>query len=143
MAGGRPTKYSKTHVKVVKALAKLGATDPEVAQALGVALSTVNLWKVQHPEFSEAMKISKDVANQRVVESLWKRANGYSATETDIRVIDGKVVQTEVVRHYPPDPTCMIFFLKNRDKANWRDKHEFEHSGGISVVKIDGTDEAL
>lgn len=143
MAGGRPTKYSKANIKVVKALAKLGATDPEVAQALGVALSTVNLWKVQHPEFSEAMKVSKDIANERVVESLWKRANGYSATETDIRVIDGKVVQTEVVRHYPPDPTCMIFFLKNRDKANWRDKHEFEHSGGISIVKADPLDENL
>lgn len=143
MAGGRPTKYKAEHLKVAKAMAKLGATDAELAQALGVAVSTVSLWKVTHKEFSDALSVSKDVANQKVVDSLYKRAMGYSVTEEDIRVIDGQIVKTEFTRHYPPDPTSMIFFLKNRDKANWRDKHDFEHSGGISIVKADPLDEEL
>jgi DNA-binding XRE family transcriptional regulator len=143
MAGGRPTKYKPDHCKVAKAMAKLGATDAEMAAAFGVAVQTLNLWKVTYPEFSASVKLDKAVADGKVVESLYKRAMGYSVTEEDIRVIDGKIVRSEVTRHYPPDPTAMIFWLKNRDKANWRDKHEFEHSGGISVVKIDGTDEAL
>lgn len=143
MAGGRPTKYKTEHCDVARAMAKLGATDVELAGALKVSVATINLWKVQHPEFSASVKVDKAVADGKVVESLYKRAMGYSVTEEDIRVIDGKIVRSEVTKHYPPDPTAMIFWLKNRDKANWRDKHEFEHSGGISVVKIDGTDEAL
>lgn len=143
MAGGRPTKYKAEHLKVAKAMAKLGATDAELAQALGVALSTVSLWKVTHQEFSDALTISKDVANQRVVDSLFKSATGYSYTEEDVRVVEGKVIKTMVTKHCPPVPTSMIFYLKNRMKAEYRDKHEFEHSGGISVVKIDDTDEAL
>lgn len=143
MAGGRPTKYKAEHLKVAKAMAKLGATDAELAQALGVAVSTVALWKVTHKEFSDALSVSKDVANQKVVDSLYKRAMGYSVTEEDIRVIDGQIVKTEFTRHYPPDPTSMIFFLKNRDKANWRDKHDFEHSGGVSIIKADPLDEEL
>jgi len=143
MAGGRPTKYVKEHVKVAKALAKLGATDLEVAQALGVAVSTISLWKVQHPEFSEALTVTKEIADLNVVQSLYKRATGYSITEVDIRVIEGQIVKTEITKHYPPDPTAMIFWLKNRDKANWRDKHEVEHSGGVSVIKADSLDEAL
>lgn len=143
MAGGRPTKYKPEFCKIAAALAKLGATDVEVANALSVSVASVNLWKVQHPEFSESLKIDKAVADGKVVESLYKRAMGYSVTEEDIRVIDGKIVRTEVTKHYPPDPTAMIFWLKNRDKANWRDKHEFEHSGGISVVKANELDENL
>ena len=143
MAGGRPTKYKAEFVKIAKALAKLGATDLEVAQALSVAVSTVALWKVQHKEFSDALTVTKEVADQNVVQSLYKRATGYSITEVDIRVIEGQIVETEITKHYPPDPTAMIFWLKNRDKANWRDKHEVEHSGGISVVKADALDEDL
>jgi len=143
MAGGRPTKYSKANLKVVAALAKLGATDVDVARALGVAVSTVALWKVQHAEFASALSVSKEIADHNVVQSLYRRATGYSVTETDIRVIDGKITETEVTRHYPPDTTAMIFWLKNRDKANWRDKHEFEHSGGIAIVKADPLDENL
>lgn len=143
MAGGRPTKYKAEHLKVAKGMAKLGATDAELALALGVAVSTVALWKVQHKEFSDALTISKDVANQKVVESLYKSAMGYSYTEEDIRVIDGKIVKTEVTRHCPPNPTSLVFFLKNRLKAEFRDKHDFEHSGGISIVKVDNLDESL
>jgi hypothetical protein len=35
----------------------------------------------------------------------------------------------EVVKHYPPDPTAAIFWLKNRQKDKWRDKREEEVSG--------------
>ncbi len=143
MAGGRPTKYKPEHCKVAAAMAKLGATDAEVARALGVAVSTVALWKVQHAEFSDSLTVTKEQADKNVVDSLYKRAMGYTVTEEDIRVIKDKIVRTQVTKHYPPDPTAMIFWLKNRDKANWRDKHEVEHSGGVSVIKADPLDEAL
>jgi hypothetical protein len=143
MAGGRPTKYKPEFCKIGVAMAKLGATDADLASEFAVSIATINLWKVKHPEFSESVKVDKAVADQKVVESLFKRAMGYTVTEEEIKVIDGKIERVEVTKHYPPDPTSMIFWLKNRDKANWRDKHEFEHSGGISVVQANELDEKL
>ena len=129
MAGGRPSKYTPEYLNVVRGMAKLGATEVEIASALGVAVSTVSLWKVQHQEFSDALSSSKEVADAKVVESLYRRAVGYSVTETDIRVVEGKIVQTPITKHYPPDATSMIFWLKNRDKTNWRDKVDHAHTG--------------
>ncbi len=127
MAGGRPTKYTVENLKVAAAMAKLGATDLQIAQALSVAVSTVSLWKVQHKEFSEALTVSKEIADDSVVQSLYKRATGYSVNEVDIRVIEGQIVMTEITKHYPPDPTAMIFWLKNRDPDKWREKSVVEH----------------
>jgi hypothetical protein len=31
-----------------------------------------------------------------------------------------------MVKHYPPDPTSMIFWLKNRQPQKWRDKHDLD-----------------
>jgi hypothetical protein len=143
MAGGRPTKYKPEFCDTARAMAKLGATDADMAACFKITVKTLNMWKVEKPEFCEAVKIDKVIADQKVVESLFKRATGYTVTEQEIRMIDGKPVVMEVEKYYPPDATAMIFWLKNRDKANWRDKHEFEHSGGISVVKADKLDEDL
>jgi hypothetical protein len=41
----------------------------------------------------------------------------------------GRWEYAEYVRHYPPDPTSMIFWLKNRQPQDWRDKQEHEHTG--------------
>lgn len=134
MAAGRPTKYKAEYVKTAKALAKLGATNPEMAEAFGVSLSTLKLWVVQHAEFSAAIKLGKDVADERVVDALYNRAMGYSHEDTDVRVVDGAVVLTPLMKHYPPDTGAAIFWLKNRRPDEWRDKQEIEHSGNIALT---------
>lgn len=142
MAAGRPSKFKPEYVEVAKRLCENNAfTDAELAAAFGVTLSTLHLWKIKHPEFSDSVKLGKDPANQRVVKSLYDRAMGYSCMEIDIRVIDGKIVQTEVLKHYPPDPTSMIFLLKNRMPSEFKDKRETEISGTLNLT--DMTDEEL
>lgn len=42
--------------------------------------------------------------------------------EDDIRVCDGVIITTPTTRHYPPDTTACIFWLKNRRPDLWRDK---------------------
>lgn len=133
MAGGRPTKYKPEYAVTAKALAKLGATNQEMAEAFGVSQSTLKLWVVQHEEFSAAIKLGKDVADTRVEDALFNRAMGYSHEETDIRVVDGAIMMTPVIKHYPPDTTAAIFWLKNRKPQEWRDKRETELSGGLNV----------
>jgi hypothetical protein len=34
----------------------------------------------------------------------------------------------------PPDPTSMIFWLKNRGPAHWRDAWQIEHSVGKYII---------
>lgn len=141
MTQGRPTKYKEEYVTTAKALAKLGATNQEMAEAFNVSLSTFNLWKVQHADFSDAIKLGKEVADTRVEDALYNRAMGYSHEDTDIRVVDGAVVMTPIIKNYPPDTTAAIFWLKNRKPQEWRDKREHELSGSLNVNNM--TDEEL
>lgn len=129
---GRPTKFKPEYVEQARKLCKLGATDQELADFFEVALSTLNLWKIEHPAFSESLKLGKETADERVVQALYNRAMGYSHPDTDIRVVDGSIVETPMIKHYAPDTTAAIFWLKNRRPGEWRDKQELEISGSLA-----------
>lgn len=122
MPAGRPSKYKPEFAKEAAKLCKLGATDAQLADFFEVSISTITLWKVKHAEFSASVKVPKAAADERVEQSLYRRAMGYEHDETDIRVIDGQVVMTPIRKYYPPDSTAMIFWLKNRRPDDWREK---------------------
>lgn len=138
----RPSKYKPEFIKQVEKLCALGATDIEIADFFEVSVATLYRWKNEYPEFCESLKVSKEIADDRVERSLFARANGYEHDEVDIRVVAGEVVQTPIRKFYPPDTTACIFWLKNRRQASWRDKQDVEHSGNVRVVASD-IDEAL
>ena len=117
---GRPTKYKAEYAKQASKLCALGATDRDLADFFEVTVSTINLWKVSHKAFSDSLKQGKNPADDRVEMSLYHRAIGYSHEEDDIRVIDGEIVITPMIKHYPPDTTAGIFWLKNRRPEQWR-----------------------
>lgn len=121
---GRPTKYQAEFARQAALLGRKGCTDAEAAEFFGVALSTIHLWKLKHPEFSDALKLSKAEADARVERALFERATGYRCREDDVKVIGGKIVVTPLEKQYPPDPTSLIFWLKNRQPEKWRDKPE-------------------
>lgn len=122
MAGGRPSKWKDEFVEQALKLARLGATDKEAADFFGVKISTITKWKLEKAEFSTALKEGKIFSDANVASSLYHRALGYSHEDVDIRVIDRKIVQTTIIKHYPPDTTAAIFWLKNRRPDKWRDK---------------------
>lgn len=130
---GRPTKYKEEYDKLAYDYCLLGATDAQLAEFFDVHEATINKWKIDYPSFYESIKRGKAIADTRVAQALFHRATGYQHPEVDIKVIDGTVVQTELTKHYPPDATSMIFWLKNRQPAMWRDKQVTEHEGGITV----------
>ena len=126
---GRKTKYDERyHVPWAHSLAMMGKTSDEIAAEPGVARSTIYGWMGAHPEFSDAIKHGKAVADAKVVESLYAKACGEAVRVTKRKrdVLDpnkGKVTLTEVAEeHLPPDTTAMIFWLKNRQPELWRDK---------------------
>jgi len=126
---GRPTGYKPEYDEQARKLCALGATDAELANFFEVVVSTINLWKIKFPSLSESLKVGKEKADDRVENSLYHRAMGYSHPEDDIRVVNGEIVVTPTIKHYPPDTTAMIFWLKNRRSPEWRDKVTQEHSG--------------
>lgn len=122
---GRPTSYKPEYAAEAQALTEAGATNVELAQYFEVSISTIWQWQIRNPEFSSALKRGKQVADERVERSLFERATGYSHPELDIRVIDGQIIKTEIIKHYPPDTTAAIFWMKNRQ--GWRDKVDVGH----------------
>jgi hypothetical protein len=128
-AGGRPTKYKKEFVEQAYKLCALGATDIEVADFFKVCEDTVNNWKHEHDEFFVSIKKGKDKFDSEKIEGALKhRALGYDHPEVKINVVDHAIVKTAVTKHYPPETTALIFWLKNRNPERWRDKQEIDHT---------------
>jgi len=139
VGGGAPAKYQPSFCRIAKAMAKLGATEREIAQALDVSVATLQRWVHERPKFRAALKPGKQAADDRVERSLYQRATGYSfdseeiftydyvetkkveGTKGEVRLIQEKrVLRVPVVKHVPPDSTAIIFWLKNRRKLAWR-----------------------
>lgn len=143
----RPSKYQPEFIEQAAKLCKLGATDRDLADFFEVAESTLNLWKLEYPEFSESLKRGKDEADARVEQSLYRRALGYSHDAVHVSNYQGAVTLTPIVEHHPPDTTACIFWLKNRKPTDWRDKQNVEHgvddSLGQLLQQIDGKSRAL
>lgn len=127
--GGRPKEdvADKVDFIQVEKLAGLGLTDVEIGHVLGYCEDTINKYK-KDPRFLRVLKAGKDKADARVIQSLYKRACGYRFTEKTFENIlfangtstDNVKVKT-VVKHVEPNPTAIIFWLKNRRPDKWRD----------------------
>lgn len=121
---GRPTDYQESYNEQAEKLCKLGATDAELADFFEIAESTLNNWKSVYPDFMESIKKGKTLADAEVADKLYKRATGYSHEDVDIKCFDGQIIETPLIKHYPPDTAAAIFWLKNRQRKKWRDKIE-------------------
>lgn len=131
---GRPTLYKPDFAEIVHKLCMDGATDMEIAQFLGVDVSTIYRWKHTHPEFCEAVIVGKDILDDRVERSLYQRAVGYSFNSEKIYQFQGEIIRAETVEHVPPDPGAAMNWLKNRRGGKWRDKTEVEHTGLAEIA---------
>jgi hypothetical protein len=131
-----PNKFKKSFCDQAAVLTKLGATDAELADFFKVSLRTLHRWKALHADFANALRLGKHEADERVTRSLFQRAVGYTAPETHIAVHQGKAIATELIKHYPPDTTACIFWLKNRRPEEWREKFEHDHGLNLSREKL-------
>lgn len=134
MPGGRPSKFKPDFVPQAEKLAALGATDRDVSEFFGVSEATLHRWKHTHPEFCEALKVGKEASDQRVEQSLYRKAVGYTFDSEKVFQHQGEIVRTKTIEHVPPDTTACIFWLKNRRPEEWRDKQVLEHEGEIEVT---------
>lgn len=120
--GGRPTKFKPEFIEQAHKLAVKGWTDAELANFFRVDPRTIYRWKLDNEEFCQALKDGKSAYDDRVERSLSQRAMGYSHPEEKVFVHGGEVIKVEVTKHYPPDTTACIFWLKNRKPDEWSDR---------------------
>jgi hypothetical protein len=132
---GRPSKKDSIDIRTLTLLASFGLTDIQIAKAFGISEATLTKYK-KDPEFLASLKDGKDIHDAQVERSLRERATGYEHEDVDIRVVNGKIVKTKLIKHYPPDPTSMIFWLKNRQPTKWRDRTDTKVGIGEKEVEL-------
>lgn len=135
--GGRPTSYRPEFAEQARKLCLLGYTDKQLAKHFQVAVSTVSKWKLDYPEFSEALKTSKEVADAEVLNALYQRAIGYQVkTQKVIGKGDSQTV-IDVVENHLPDVTAGIYWLNNRQRQKFsRNPDPVQDDDVPSPVKI-------
>lgn len=148
---GRPSSYSDDYARQAEKLAQLGATDQEIADFFEVDVRTIYRWKHDHDEFCQAVKVGKDVADERVERSLYQKAIGYEQDEVKIFMPAGAAepVYAPFRAKIAADTTAAIFWLKNRRKDDWREKSETDLNHGVQdsltalLDQIDGRSKGL
>jgi hypothetical protein len=106
---GRPTKYRSAYCDEVIAAGQEGLSLTAFAGIIGVCRDTISEWVNTHPDFSVACK---------------------KAAAKRVEYLERTLLSADV----GPRVTARIFALKNAAPAEWKDKHEIEHSGGVSVT---------
>lgn len=122
---GRKSKYDeyvKPYLKQIAEWKKSGATDKEISDALGIALSTFSEYKNQYSELSDALHAGRQTVVLNIKAALYKKAIGFEFEEKRGIKKGENVVSTEIFRRYsPPDTTAAAMLLRNYDEA-YRDK---------------------
>ena len=117
---GSTSRYDPLICELVIDYSLLGATLAEIATLLEISFPTLLSWRDKHPEFRAALLEGKEIADARVAKSLYRRAIGYNHPDTHVCVIDGQVIQTPIVKHYPPDTAAAFIWLQNRRRGDWK-----------------------
>jgi len=128
---GRPSAYKPEFDEQARKLCELGATDLELADFFGVSGRTIYRWAQRHESFCQSLKAGKEAADERVVNSLYRKAVGYEQEEVKIFMPAGaeEPVYAKYIAKHAPDTTAALFWLKNRRPDEWRDKQNHEITG--------------
>ena len=128
----------------LKMLVEYGHTEDFIARFFDVPKSVWRKYKKEHPEFDLQLRQWKLTADERVERALFARAVGYAHPHEEVKVTkEGDVIRVPTIKHYPPDPTAAIFWLKNRKPLVWKEKVEVHHEGEVSATvthKVDAVD---
>lgn len=125
---GRKTLYRPEYIEQARKLAELGHTDCEIARFFGVGTQTFKTWISRYPELLSALKVGKDVADDRVERSLYQKAVGFEVETEKIFCQDGEIIRAKTKTYYPPDTAAAFIWLKNR--RGWTDRARVEFTPG-------------
>ena len=125
MAGGRPTVYKPDYAEIARHACMLGASNETLAERFEVSRRTIDNWITTIPEFGDAVRHGREVADESVIAALYARATGME--RKSIKVVEGegeRVTTTHTVQALPDVRAC-IFWLRNRRPGQWRENRPF------------------
>lgn len=129
--------------------ARDGITDKDIAEKhIGVNESTLCRWKNDHPPILKALKKGRAPVVEKIENSLYDMCQKqvYKDVVEEITTDgNGNVISKHkkiVTKEVPPNPTAIIFALKNLKADKWRDRQLIEaKSEGQLASLIDGLKE--
>ena len=99
--------------------AGLGLSETQIADNLGIGISTITRNKNRNERFEQALKKGKAKAIEQVTNALFNNA-----------VHDNNT-------------TAQIFYLKNRDSTNWSDRQEVNHNLDLKSILTNAKDRLI
>ncbi len=124
-------------------MAAMGATNEQIAEAIGISKRTIIRWAKDHESFGKALAEGKAVSDAKVIRSLYKMAIGYEYTEEKkIVEVDSegnvKPVRIETTKkHVQPSVAAQCFWLKNRQRERWQDRpQDYTPPGGEGDTEV-------
>lgn len=123
--------------KIEEWIAK-GLTVKDVAKNMGVSRSTLYSWKDKDSDILNALRAGREVQNEIIEGSLFKRATGYNTEEFEYKYDDfgNKVPTKSRLRHIPADPTVLMFVAENISEGKWKRKLEVTEEGTYTITEI-------
>jgi hypothetical protein len=74
---GQPTLYKSDYCTQAHNYCLLGATNEDLAGFFDVTRRTIDNWIAAHPEFADAVRSGRTIADMRVARCLYERAVGW------------------------------------------------------------------
>jgi hypothetical protein len=125
MPGGRPTLYKPENADIARLACMLGATNEALAERFEVSPRTVDNWIAAIPEFGDAVRQGRLVADESVVSALFARATGMERKVTKVFCYKGQPITVSYTVALPPNVRACMFWLRNRRPGQWRENRPF------------------
>jgi hypothetical protein len=108
-------------VEIARDCCIAGATNTTLAERFGVSRTTIDNWIATIPDFSDAVKAGREIADETIVSALFARAKGMERKATRVFCPNGQPVTVEYIDQVLPDVRACIFWLRNRRPQEWRE----------------------
>ena len=129
------TEQSKKNVLLALSLS-LGVVTSACRKA-NVGRTQFYAWIEEDNAFAMDVNMVKEEALDLVESKLFQRINGLKTPDSHVSVIKGKVVVTELKKHYPPNVASIIFYLKTQGKKRgYVERQEVEINTKSDVAKM-------
>ena len=105
--------------------ARDGYTFQDIANRIGISISTLRGWRAQYPDIDNALKKGREIIDYKVENALLKSALGYKTKEVKVTttIRYGKTVETikEVTdKEQAPNVSAIQCWLYNRLPHKWK-----------------------
>ena len=113
------------NLMLLECWARDGYTFQDIANRIGISISTLRMWRVKYPDIDNALKKGREIIDYKVENALLKSALGYKTKEVKVTTTmrQGKVVETikEVTdKEQAPNVSAIQCWLYNRLPNKWK-----------------------